>query len=147
MSNKLVSEMWKQIGHKDPITTTESVTLFETCCTLADHDIGALIVLSKEGQLRGVISERDIVKANARKVDLSVTPVSQIMTKKVISVTSGATHDECKKLMNEENIRHLPVIQDEVVLGMVSMKDIIRSDEYDARIEKDHMEGYLKRAG
>ena len=105
---------------------------------MAQHHIGALPVL-RARELTGIISERDY----ARKVVLlgrnsAETPVWQIMTSLVVTVTQADTVDHCMRLMTDHRIRHLPVLEDGVLAGMVSIGDCVRAvieaqqDEIDA---------------
>jgi CBS domain-containing protein len=100
-------------------------TVFSALELMADKNIGAVLVLQKE-RLVGILSERDY----ARKVELrgkcaKETRVREIMTEKVIFVTPRQTVDECRKLMGQKQIRHLPVVQGEKVIGVLSARDVL----------------------
>ncbi len=101
--------------------------VLEALKLMAEHGIGALVVLDGE-RLAGVMSERDY----ARKVILhgkssSDTPVRDIMTERVVTVTPAQTVHECMALMTEKHIRHLPVVEHGRVVGVLSIGDLVKA--------------------
>ena len=117
------------LGHKGhhvwSVSPDESV--FQAMTLMADKDIGALIVIAGE-TLVGIISERDY----ARKVVLlgkssKDTPVRDIMTSQVRSVSPNHTVDDCMRIVTSQRIRHLPVVQEEKVVGVVSIGDLVQN--------------------
>lgn len=102
-------------------------TIFDALRLMADKNIGAVLVMS-DGAIAGIVSERDY----ARKVVLlgrtsKTTPVREIMTTDVISVEPGWTADQCMALMTERRIRHLPVVENGTLVGIISIGDVVRA--------------------
>lgn len=102
-----------------------SITVFEALGLLAQHGVGAMIVLD-QGKLVGVVSERDYTRKVALqgKNSKEIT-VADIMTREVITVTPNTGTRACMTLMSQKNIRHLPVVEGAKVLGMISIRDIM----------------------
>jgi CBS domain-containing protein len=94
---------------------------------MADHSVGALLVM-KNQRLVGVVSERDYArKVILRGLTSSDTPVREIMSAPVLTIDPGRTVRECMKVMTDNRIRHLPVVDAERVVGVLSIGDLVRS--------------------
>ena len=101
-------------------------TVFEALEMMARYDVGCLMVCS-EGKLVGIFSERDYARKGILKGHMSKeTLVRDVMTSPVKSVTPEFTVDECMAMMTDGHFRHLPVIQGEKVIGMVSIGDMVK---------------------
>ncbi len=119
-----------QIKGQDTWSTTPETSVYDALRLMADKDIGALIVLDG-GKLVGILSERDY----ARKIILQgkssrETKVNEVMTTRVFTVHPEQTVQECMELMLDKHIRHLPVVLDERVMGVVSIGDIVNDIIY-----------------
>ena len=119
-----VAEILQAKGTK-VFSITSELTVYEALKLMGEKNIGALLVIESQ-QLIGIISERDY----ARKIILKGksshgTLVKEIMTQKVISVTPDDNIDKCMELMSERHIRHLPVMQEGIVLGIISITDVV----------------------
>jgi CBS domain-containing protein len=124
------------VGPEDPVL--EAIRL------MAEHHVGALLVMQGP-ELAGIVSERDY----ARKVILlgrssSDTPVWQIMSTPVITVTPDATVDECMRTMTTHRIRHLPVLQAGLVVGVVSIGDLVKAMIEEQQRTIEYLESYIR---
>ncbi|MBP1602269.1 MAG: inosine-5-monophosphate dehydrogenase [Acidobacteria bacterium] len=111
---------------------------------MAEKEIGALMVM-EDGRVAGVMSERDY----ARKVVLlgrssKDTPVREIMTRKVLYVKPEQTVEECMALMTEKHVRHMPVLDGDSMIGVVSIGDIVKSVISEQQFLISHLENYIR---
>ena len=121
-------------------------SVFDAIQGMADKNVGALVVIKNE-KLVGIISERDY----ARKVILvgkssKKTRVQEIMTKHVICARPEQTIEECMALMTEKRMRHLPVLQEKQVVGMITIGDVVKSIIEDQNIEIEELHHYIHTA-
>ncbi|MBI1847759.1 MAG: CBS domain-containing protein [Candidatus Rokubacteria bacterium] len=119
------------------VTVRPDQTVREAIAELSRHNIGALIVVEADNRPVGVVSERDIVREAARNEGLFALPVSQIMT---TDVTTGQPNDDLKSVastMTEKRIRHLPVVDQGKLVGIISIGDIVKAErnEFQGAIE------------
>jgi CBS domain-containing protein len=118
--------------------------VLEAIRLMAEHRIGALLVMKGES-LAGIVSERDY----ALKVILpgrgSDTPVRDIMTSPVLTVTPDATVQECMQLVTDRRVRHLPVVEGGRVVGMVSIGDLVKAVIAEQQHQIEQLESYIHR--
>jgi CBS domain-containing protein len=107
------------------VTESPSDTLTQAADRMWGQQTGSLLVMAGE-ELLGIVTERDVMKAVARGLDLAATPVSAVMTASVLTVTPETSLHEAAGHMATRWIRHLPVIVDGKVTGMVSQRDLCR---------------------
>lgn len=117
--------------------------ILEAMREMAEKNIGDLLVLEK-GQIKGIISERDFVRktAEAGACDLQA-PISEMMTQEVITVTPDQTIEVCMQTMTEKHIRHLPVVEGDEILGLISIGDVIKGIITSQEFTIDQLEKYI----
>ena len=115
---------------------------------MASRSIGALMVL-EDGILSGIISERDLIYRISEQHDLDLsTPIKDYMTTRVITVTPGASIEECMQIMTDRRIRHLPVVlENGALIGLISIGDVVRAliDDHERTI--NHLQDYITGGG
>ena len=118
-------------------------TVFEAVAMMSDKGIGALLVM-EWNRLVGIISERDYTRKIVLKDRSSRdTKVNEIMTSDVFHVTPDTSVDDCMVLMAQHRFRHLPVVQGERVVGMLSMRDIMNSVIAEKQLLIQQLESYI----
>ena len=119
-------------------------SVFDALVRLAEYEVGALVVMEGE-RMVGVVSERDYTRKVALQGRNSKeTKVAEIMTANVFRVTPESRTRDCMALMREKRIRHLPVVQGERVLGMISIRDLMDDMIHDHEITIAQLESYIQ---
>ncbi|MCC6548533.1 MAG: CBS domain-containing protein [Ignavibacteriaceae bacterium] len=139
---KTVREILAKKG-SDIFSLTPDETVYEALVKMAEKNVGALLVL-ENGQLAGILSERDY----ARKVILTgkssrETSIREIMTTRVLIVDDKVSAEECMSLMINKHIRHLPVVTDGVLQGVVSIGDAVKAVIEDKQDTIAELERYI----
>jgi len=125
-------------------TISPKATMFEALTLMADADVGALLVL-KNDRVAGILSERDYARKVILKGKVSrETLVSEVMTEDVVKVSPSTLVDECMGIMTAKRIRHLPVVEDDKLVGLISIGDVVGAviDEEEFVIEQ--LTSYIK---
>jgi CBS domain-containing protein len=141
---KTIAELLKHKANQQTHTISPSATVLEAISLMAEKGIGALVV-TKGDQVVGIISERDY----ARKVVLMErssydTEVDAIMSHKVITVTPDQSNEYCMELMTEKHLRHLPVLENEKLVGLISIGDLVKDIITDQKNMINHLENYIR---
>jgi CBS domain-containing protein len=114
-------------GRSAIIAVAPSTTVFEALQRMAEHNVGAVLVMS-DARLVGIFTERDYArKVVLRGLNSRNTPVGDLMTGKLLTVDRAWTADQCMALMTEHHIRHLPVLEGDQVLGVISIGDAVKA--------------------
>ena len=127
----------------DVITTAPNATVMDAARIMTEKGIGAVLVLDR-GRVVGVISERDIVRTVATKgVAALYLEVDQLMSSEVFTRTRSATSDELMTLMTERRIRHVPIVEDHQLYGLVSIGDVVKHRIAETEKEAEALRDYI----
>ena len=126
------------------VTVLPEDTLAQAILKLSQHKIGAVLVVDKNDEIKGILSERDIVKSFAGKIDISTAvTVSSVMTKSVTYVKMHQNLDECLHLMTTGRFRHLPVVEEGKLVGVISIGDVVKAVLADREFQIGQLEYYI----
>jgi CBS domain-containing protein len=131
----------------DVISIEPTATLETAVRTLADHRIGALLVLGPDRRVVGILSERDIVRVLAEQGAGALNqPLSQVMTRKVVTCNSSDTIGVIMERMTAGKFRHVPVVEQEQVIGVVSIGDVVKYRLQEMEHESAALRDYIQTA-
>ena len=129
---------------RNVLTIRPDATLQDAVRALHENRIGALVVLGVNEQIRGILSERDIINAVARHGAAALgKTVSTVMTSNVHRCTEDTTIDALMSLMSEKRCRHIPVEVSGKLAGMVSIGDVVKSRIREIELEADEIKAYI----
>ena len=139
----IVAQVIKNKAVQSIFTISPNATVLEAIKIMADKGVGALVVAEDE-KVVGIFSERDYTRKIALMERTSEsTLVSDIMTSKVISVSLNHTVEECLQLMTDRHLRHLPVLDQEKLVGFISIGDLVKAAMEDQRILIEQLQEYI----
>ncbi|GAB2773710.1 CBS domain-containing protein [Rhabdobacter roseus] len=134
LANKPIDTIW----HVSPGTS-----MYEALEIMAEHNIGALLVLENQ-ELVGIFSERDYARKGILKGRASKdTLIKDVMTSRVITVSTEHKIEECMGIMSEKHIRHLPVVNDQTLVGIISINDIVSAIIWEQKAHIQSLESYI----
>lgn len=139
---KTVREILEKKGN-DVFSISPHATVFDALKMMADRDVGALLVI-EDGKLVGILSERDY----ARRIILldrasKTTSVGELMTRDVLYVSPDKTVEDCMVIMASKHIRHLPVMENDRLMGIISSTDVVRNIISDQKSTIEALERYI----
>jgi CBS domain-containing protein len=125
------------------MTINPDATVTELLDGLASHNIGAMVVVGPDG-LAGIVSERDIVRRlHAHGASVLSRPVSEIMTPVVSTCSKSDTVDSLTMLMTENRVRHVPVLENGKLIGIVSIGDVVKTRMEELEAEHEQLQSYI----
>lgn len=142
-----VAAVLKQKG-SDVVSVAPDATVADIADIIANRRIGAVVVLDADRKLLGIVSERDVVKALAAHGAevLSVT-AEQLMTREVTTAVPQTTLNQALQIMDAGYFRHLPVVENDVVIGIISVRDVVKYTMMVRDHEVDSLKAYVARSG
>jgi CBS domain-containing protein len=142
-----VAAVLKQKG-SDVISVAPTATVAEIAKIIANRRIGAVVVLDEGRKLLGIVSERDVVKALANHdVGVLTLTAEQLMTREVVTAVPQTTLNQALQIMDAGYFRHLPVVENGVVTGIISVRDVVKYTMMVREHEVDSLKAYVSRAG
>ena len=139
----LVTNILKSKGDS-VISVAPDDTIGQAVEVLCRHRIGAALVKDAKGDLVGILSERDIMRGvAAQAVNCLSLSVSELMTRALVSCRPGDSINDVMVLMTERRIRHLPVIEKEQLVGVISIGDVVKSRISEMELESDALRQYI----
>jgi CBS domain-containing protein len=140
---RTVKEVLRDKGN-DVWSVKPDTTLYDALVLMADKNIGAVLVMDDDTPL-GILSERDYARKVALQGKATVdTPAREIMTERIICVGPDETVEECMALMTDKHIRHLPVLEDNRLVGVISIGDVVKATISEKEFLIEQLEHYVR---
>ena len=138
-----INDVLQSKGSSTVITIAPDATIRELVALLAEHNIGAVVVSEDGAVPAGIVSERDVVRRITDPGGVLDLPVSSIMTSDVRVCEPGDSLDDLMLLMTEHRIRHVPVLDDGMLIGLVSIGDAVKVRMRELEYERDRLNDYV----
>ncbi len=141
----IVAQILKSKPEMGVVSIKPAASISEAVAILAEKRIGTVVVSADGASLDGILSERDIVRELGRRgVALMAEPVSAIMTSKLVTCCSLDNTDDILAMMTEGRFRHIPVVDDGTMVGLISIGDAVKARLSELSMEKDALEGMIR---
>jgi CBS domain-containing protein len=138
-----ISQVLAGKGSHEVVTVRPDASVRELIGTLAEHNIGALVVSSDGSSVEGIVSERDVVRRLHEDEKVLDAPVSAIMTADVHTCEGDQPITTLMAVMTERRVRHVPVVQNDRLTGIVSIGDVVKSRMSELEFERDQLDSYV----
>ena len=138
-----INDVMKGKATQEVVTINPNSTVRELVALLAQHNVGALVVSNDGTSVDGIVSERDVVRRLNDDASLLTAKVSDIMTVEVFTVEPTLYIDDLMKLMTKHRIRHVPVVVDGSLAGIVSIGDVVKSRMSELEFERDQLDSFV----
>ena len=140
----LVRDILNKKGNK-VFTSSPNTLIGEIANTLVKENIGAIVIIEKD-LVVGILSERDIVRGFTEKKSVRNTKAKELMTKNVITCNTKNTTEELLELMVKKHFRHIPVLQNNKLIGVVSIGDLVKDRTKRLKKEIDQLKSYVTKS-
>ena len=139
--NNLISKLLT----REIISINENGTIYDAIKLLSKNKIGALPVINNQKKLCGIVSERDIINAISenKEIKLSLSDINSIMTSKVITCNKDTQSNVLMKIMTTNKIRHIPILEKNLLIGIVSIGDVVKRLLEKFNIENEELKSWL----
>jgi CBS domain-containing protein len=141
-----INEVLGGKAEHEVVTVKPDATVRDLVGMLAEYNIGALVVSSDGSSVDGIVSERDVVRRLNDDDDVLDAPVSSIMSTEVRTCSGTDTVNELMALMTERRFRHVPVVKNDKLVGIVSIGDVVKSRMSELEFERDQLDSYVQSA-
>ena len=131
---------------REVVTIRPESTVRELLASMAEHNVGALIVSTDGASVDGIVSERDVVRRLHEDESVLGAAVSTIMTADVHTCEGHASVNELMQAMTQRRIRHVPVVEDGALAGIISIGDVVKSRMSELEFERDQLDSYVHTA-
>ena len=134
-----------QLLTRNLISINENKTTYNAIKLLTTNNIGALPVLNDNMELSGIISERDIIReiSNNSSVNFKKSNIKSIMTSKVITINKNTKSETIMDIMSKNKIRHIPIVENKLLIGIVSIGDVVKRLLEKFNLENQHLKSWL----
>lgn len=138
-----INDVLKGKSIQEVITVSPEATVRELLGLLAEHNVGALVVSRDGRSLDGIVSERDVVRHLHRDAGTLEQRVESLMTTDVHTCDGSHSVDDLMQVMTEKRIRHVPVIHDGGLVGIISIGDVVKNRIQELEFERDQLDSYV----
>lgn len=141
----LVHQILQSKSNNAVLTVLPTASVADAAAILSSRKIGSLVVSSDGKHADGILSERDIVRDVGRRGGACLTDaVSTLMTTTLVTCTRSETADHVLQTMTDGRFRHMPVVEDGILVGLISIGDVVKARLSELAMEKDALEGMIK---
>ena len=145
MNSNNESILISQLLTRDVISISENKTIYNAIKLLAKNNIGALPVLNNKMELSGIISERDIIREISKNLSINFKKcsINSIMTSVVITINRNIKSEDIMDIMSKNKIRHIPIVENKLLIGIVSIGDVVKRLMEKFNLENQYLKSWL----